>query len=202
MHFFILASIQTFLILKQSIQTRNISFPDNAMVSLFIGSYLFFGFFNYKAERYLIIFSIPLSYLLAGLPLTFSEYFSRYRFLCTRGFWVFVIVVCSFWNIYKLTTYCLNLKYSLKNVAHSVRDTIRQDSGGKDVTLYGTCSSTLSLVNNLDFMYGIPEKSAGTPIYFITHETPESRQIGAEMIGEFDMLENYYRDKRLYLNKK
>ncbi|MFH0725648.1 MAG: hypothetical protein V2B19_04735 [Pseudomonadota bacterium] len=199
---FILAGIQVYLVLRRSIQTRHISFPDNAMVSLFLGSYLFFGFFNYKAERYLVIFSIPLSYFLAGLPITFSARFSRYRLLGKQRFWVFVIIVCNAWNIYMLTTYYFTPRYSLKNVAHAVKDVISRDSGGKDVRLHGAFSSTLSLVNQLDFLYCIPETTAGAPIYFITHETPDHRRNNAKALAEFDMLGNYYENKRLYLQKK
>lgn len=200
--FFILAGIQVYLVLKQSIQTRHISFPDNAMVSLFLGSYLFFGFFNYKAERYLVIFSLPLSYFLAGLPITFSAHFSRYRLLGKKSFWVFVIIACNLWNMRMLTGYFIHPRYSLKSVAHSVKEVIRRNSGTKDVRLYGSFSSTLSLVNNLDFMYGVPEKSAGKPIYFITHETPDNRPINAQVLAEFDLLDNYFKNKRLYLQKK
>jgi hypothetical protein len=200
--FFILAGIQVYWVLKQSLKTRHISFPDNAMVSLFLGSYLFFGFFNYKAERYMVIFSIPLSYFLADLPITFSAHFSQYRLLGKQRFWVFVIIVCNLWNMYKLTSYCIHPQYSLKTVAHSVREVISRNSASKDVRLYGAFSSTLSLVNNLDFMYSIPEISGDTPIYFMTHEAPDNRPIDAQVLAEFDLLGNYFKNKRLYLQKK
>jgi hypothetical protein len=193
-----LALTHVALIGIQIFQRKKTNMLDVLFSTFFITYLIFVGYYSYMPPRWVVPVLIPMVYLVATLPDRLKK--ATYRNIPIGKLILVLIVLVNLQNTGRCIYYFTNLQYTKRDVAHAITRDIQKDLGRKNlknITLYGSHSSTFSVTNHLPFSYKIPDEPGK---YVVLHGNMGLAPHRAKLIGQYDMLYNYG-DMKIHLYK-
>ncbi|MDZ7270237.1 MAG: glycosyltransferase family 39 protein [candidate division KSB1 bacterium] len=165
---------------------------DRVMISYLIACYVFLGFFVHQLPRYFVVLVIPVTYLVATLPVNVGLVFGPRRGAKMRVAAVMLILMANWWNVVRLVNYHREPAYSLRMVAQQVKERVMANgvSHGGDAILCGDVAATLALANGMRFSFDVHHGVQGQ--YLLAQGEAALPGYKLTPIGTFDLLGNYY----------
>lgn len=196
------------ILIFYSIYRRKFSFPDMLMLlwAAFYSGLLAFS--SYHPTRYFLPLVIPMAVILGYFVVQLCDLWGRsLKFKAIYGLIIFTILTSTFINIWRISAYLANPKYTLHQVGQEIGKRVREDGGN---LLIGDIAKTISIITAIPSL----NASLGTktfewklekynPSHLISLGEPDfvldpSR---LRLLEKYDAFGNYYYHRRIHLYK-